>query len=148
MSQCPFCDIVAGKVPARKIYEDDNTLVIHDLYPITPGHILVLTKKHFPLLTDIEPSDWSEVTMPFFKTVYAMARKMKRGLGCDDVTFLLRGRRIPHLHMHLIPGNRDKQNLLDLTLQLTDYCQPRFKPQADDAGLDAVVEKIKSAPVK
>lgn len=148
MPDCPFCDIVAGKSPARKVHEDAATLAILDLYPVVPGHTLVLTKEHIPLLTDVEPGRWAELTMPFFKTVYALARKLKKGTGCGHVTMLLRGKRVPHIHMHLIPSWPDRKHILDLGLQIQDYCQPRFKPQATDAELDAIAEKIRTAPVK
>jgi len=148
MSSCPFCDIVAGKAPAKKIHEDDNTLAFLDLYPVSPGHTLVIPKKHIPVLTDVEPADWQAVTMPFFKAVYAIARKMKKGLGCSHVTLLLRGQRVPHIHMHLIPSYEKERNLLDLMLRVQDYCQPRLKPALNDGQLAELAEKIKSAPVK
>jgi histidine triad (HIT) family protein len=148
MSQCPFCDIIAGKAPARKVHEDPTSLAILDLYPVVPGHTLVIPRRHIPLLTDVDPAQWAEVVQPFFKTVYALARKMKQGLGCSHVTLLLRGQRVPHIHMHLIPSWPDRKHLLDLALQLQDYCQPRFRPAASDAELDAIAGKIKAAPVK
>ena len=148
MKDCPFCQIVAGKAPARKIHEDENTLTLLDVYPVSPGHTLVIPKRHVPLLTDVEPSEFAEVAAPFFKTVYAIARKMKKGLGCSHVSLLLRGKRVPHIHMHLIPGYDDRQSLFDLTLRLTDFCQPRLKPELGDKELDALAERIKSAGVK
>lgn len=148
MPDCPFCDIIAGKAPARRVHEDATTVAILDLYPVVPGHTLVLTHRHIPLLTDADPSLWAETVMPFFKTVYAVSRKMKKALGCSHVTLLLRGQRVPHVHMHLVPSWPDRKHLLDLNLQLQDYCQPRLKPQAADAELDALAERIQAAPVK
>ncbi|UCG42295.1 MAG: HIT family protein [candidate division WOR-3 bacterium] len=148
MKDCPFCRIVAGEAPARRIHEDETTLALLDIHPVSPGHTLVVTKRHIPLLTDVEPSSFAETAAPFFKTVYAIARKMKKALGCSHVSLLLRGKRVPHIHMHLIPGYDDKQSLFDLTLKLTDYCQPRLKPELGDKELDSIAERIKSAPVQ
>jgi histidine triad (HIT) family protein len=148
MANCVFCDIVAGKAPARKIYEDDNTLTFLDAYPISRGHTLVIPKRHVPLLTDLEPADWQAVSVPFFKTVYAMARKLKAGLGCSHVSLILRGMRVPHIHMHLVPSYPDERNLLDLLLKVQDHCQPRLKPAFSDQELEDIAARIKSAPVQ
>ncbi len=148
MKDCPFCSIIEGKTPARRIHEDEITLAFLDRYPISRGHALVITRKHIPLMTDIEPDDFGAIAAPFLKTVYAVSRKMKRALGCRYVTLLLRGVRVPHVHMHLIPSYESDPGLLDLTLQLQDFCQPRLKPRFTDKELDALAEKIKQAPVK
>ena len=147
MPDCPFCNIIAGKAPARKVYEDSATFALLDLYPVVPGHTLVLTKQHIPLLTDVEPDQWAEVAQPFFRATHLVALKLKQALDCDCVTLLLRGKRVPHIHMHLVPSWPDRKHLLDLNLQIQDYCQPRLKAQATDAELDAIAEKIRTAPV-
>jgi len=142
---CPFCQIVAGKAPARKVYEDEHTLAFLDLYPISRGHCLVIPKKHVVWFTDIEPQDG--VAGPFLKTVYAVARKMKKALGCRYVTMLLRGTRVPHVHMLLIPSYEDKPNLLDKSLEFHHYCQVRLKPELTDKDLDEAAAAIRNAPV-
>ncbi len=145
MKECPFCQIVAGKAPARKVYEDEHTTAFLDLYPISRGHCLVITKKHIPWFTDIEPG--SGLGGPFLKTVYGVARKIKNALNCKYVTLLMRGTRVPHLHMLLIPSIEGEENLLDKTLGYHHFCQTRLKPQFTEAELDAVAEKIRNAPV-
>ena len=44
---CLFCDIVAGKIPSNKVYENDYVLCFNDINPVTPVHVLVVPKKHF-----------------------------------------------------------------------------------------------------
>ena len=57
---CIFCDIVAGKIPCYKVYEDERTLAFMDINPVTPGHVLVIPKTHVR-----EPaSKWCPVTWP------------------------------------------------------------------------------------
>ena len=138
---------MAGKAPARVVHDDTHVRAILDVNPISPGHTLVLTKQHIPLFTDMEPAQWANQAGPLFKTAYAIARKMKNGLGCDHVSMLVRGMRVPHIHIHLIPSYKGQQNLLDVTLMQVDFVQPRLKPELDDAALDDIAEKIKKAKV-
>jgi len=53
MSDCVFCDIVAGKAAASIVYQDDIVLAIMDIRPINPGHIVVMPKKHMAYLADM-----------------------------------------------------------------------------------------------
>ncbi|MEO0082282.1 MAG: HIT domain-containing protein [candidate division WOR-3 bacterium] len=145
MSECIFCQIVAGKAPARKVYEDEHTLAFLDLYPISRGHCLVIPKKHVVWFTDIEPQDG--IAGPFLKTVYLVARKIKHAFNCKYVTLLLRGTRVPHLHMLLVPSIEGEENILDKTLEFHHFCQARLKPQFSDRELDEVARKIANARV-
>jgi len=145
VADCPFCQIVAGKAPARKVYEDEHTLAFLDLCPISRGHCLVIPKKHVQWFTDIEPQDG--VAGPFLKSVYLVARKVKKAFKCRHVTMLLRGTRVPHLHMLLVPSVEGEENILDKTLEFHHFCQARLKPQFSEAELDRIAEQIRSAPV-
>uniref|UniRef100_A0A7V3PUZ0 HIT family protein n=1 Tax=candidate division WOR-3 bacterium TaxID=2052148 RepID=A0A7V3PUZ0_UNCW3 len=143
MTECPFCQIVAGEAPARRVYEDEHTLAFLDLYPISRGHTLVIPKKHIQWFTDIEPQD--NLAGPFLRTCYLVARKIKHALDCEHITMLIRGTRVPHVHMLLVPTIKGEDNLLDRTLNLHHYCQVRLQPQFTPAELDAIAEKIKNA---
>ncbi len=145
MATCPFCEIVAGRAPARKVYEDEQTLAFLDLHPISRGHTLVIPKKHIQWFTDIEPQDG--IAGPFLKTCYIVARKIKHAFNCEYVTMLIRGTRVPHLHMLLIPTIKGEENLLDRTLALHHFAQVRMKEPFTAAELDEIAEKIKSASV-
>ncbi len=145
MSSCIFCDIVAGKAPARRVYEDKHTLAFLDLYPISRGHCLVIPKKHVQWFTDIEPQDG--VAGPFLKSVYLVARKVKKAFKCRHVTLLLRGTRVPHVHMLIVPSVEGEDNILDKALDFHHYCQARLKPVLSDKELDDAAERIRNAPV-
>ncbi|MEO0080068.1 MAG: HIT family protein [candidate division WOR-3 bacterium] len=145
MNECPFCQIVAGRAPARKVYEDQETLAFLDINPIAKGHSLVIPKRHIEWFTDIEPQ--SNIAGPFLRAVYIVSRKISRAFDCEYVTLLLRGTRVPHLHMLLVPTLKGERNLLDYTLDLHHYCQARLRPQFTDSELDAIAEKIRQAPV-
>jgi histidine triad (HIT) family protein len=145
MPECIFCQIVAGRAPARKVYEDEHTLAFLDLYPISRGHTLVIPKKHVEWFTDIEPGDG--IAGPFLKSCYVVARKLKHGFDCEYVTMLIRGTRVPHLHMLLIPSIKDEENLLDKTLAMHHFAQARMKPPFSEPELDTIAEQVRNAEV-
>lgn len=145
MPDCPFCNIVAGKAPARKVFEDEHTMAILDLHPISRGHCLVIPKRHIVWFTDIEPQD--NIAGPFLRTCYLVARKIKHAFDCEYVTMLIRGTRVPHLHMLLVPTIRGEENLLDKTLALHHFAQVRMREPFSTAELDEIAEKIRRAAV-
>ena len=57
MSDCLFCRIVAGEIPARKVYEDEHTFAFEDINPQAPTHVLIVPKKHIRGLKESEAED-------------------------------------------------------------------------------------------
>lgn len=57
MSDCLFCKIIAGEIPADKVYEDDEVLAFRDIAPQAPTHILIVPKKHYSDLSEIDQQD-------------------------------------------------------------------------------------------
>src|SRR5205814_977670 len=53
---CIFCKIVAGQIPSRKAYEDDELLAFHDIHPWAPVHLLIVPKLHLASLADVQPA--------------------------------------------------------------------------------------------
>jgi histidine triad (HIT) family protein len=143
MAVCPFCQIVTGTAKARKVYEDEHTVAFLDLHPISRGHCLVIPKKHVVWFTDMEPNDG--VAGPFLRACYVVARKVKHAFDCDYVTMLIRGTRVPHLHMLVIPTVKGEENILDKTLACHHWCQVRLKPQFTEEELDLIAEKVLDA---
>lgn len=100
---CVFCDIVHGRAPAHKVYEDGTTLCILDIHPYARGHCLVVPKRHVRWWHDMSEDESAAV----FRTARLCARRMVKALGCDFVFLYARGRRIPHTHIFLIPTYPD-----------------------------------------
>jgi histidine triad (HIT) family protein len=98
-SPCIFCQIVAGKAEACRIYEDEFSLGILDINPFTRGHCLVLSKRHVPWWHDLN----EEETKSLFSVSRIIAQKLKKALQPDFVCMYARGRRIPHTHIFLVP---------------------------------------------
>lgn len=100
---CIFCDIVAGKAEAYKVFEDENSLCILDINPYTKGHCLVISKRHVPWWHDLEEDE----VLSLFRVARTVARKMMASLSPEFVCMYARGRRIPHTHIFLIPTAKD-----------------------------------------
>ncbi len=100
---CIFCKIIAGEATAYKVYENEFTLVILDINPISAGHVIIMPKNHFEKLSDMDEINGLEL----FKTVLIM-EKMIASLGCACTNLLQNngkaaGQEIPHVHVHIIP---------------------------------------------
>jgi|WetSurMetagenome_2_1015567.scaffolds.fasta_scaffold728047_2 histidine triad (HIT) family protein len=100
---CVFCKIIAGEIPAVKIFEDDKCLVFLDIKPVSSGHILIIPKEHYPSMTDT-PDDL--VAYLYIKAKELMP-KIKAAIGVDYVSISVVGTEIPHFHIHLIPRRFD-----------------------------------------
>src|SRR3990167_3381355 len=61
--QCIFCQIIAGKVQSKKIYEDDKVIALLGINPANPGHILLLTKEHYSIMPQIPDDEVAYVFM-------------------------------------------------------------------------------------
>lgn len=109
---CIFCDIVAGKSPASVIYDDSDVMALLDINPVQRGHSLVIPKKHYVDIWDIDP----EVLQKVVLVTGRVARRMKDVWGTEGVnTFSASGKPagqdVYHFHMHVIPlgkGERTK----------------------------------------
>ncbi|MDD5223338.1 MAG: HIT family protein [bacterium] len=97
--KCAFCDIVAGKARAHRVHEGKHSLAILDIFPFAQGHCLVISKRHVVWWHDLS----EEETMDLFRTARTVARKISKTLKPDFVCMYARGRRIPHVHIFLIP---------------------------------------------
>jgi len=100
---CLFCQIVAGTIPARKLYEDDQVIAFHDIGPQAPVHFLVIPKKHIATLNDLEEGD-KQLAGHILYTAQRLAREQ----GCEAgfrITMNcnpLGGQTVYHIHMHVL----------------------------------------------
>lgn len=101
-ASCVFCEIVAGRAPAHRIYEDERTLVFLDLFPITRGHLLVIPKRHVDRLTELREDEYGDL----FRTLATACRRIERLTKDYNVAVnqgRLAGQIVFHLHFHIIP---------------------------------------------
>ena len=108
MSDCIFCKIVAGQIPAAKVYEDATKLAFMDIGPIQPGHVLLITKKHYVLLTDVpdeEAADLGRCLPRLGRAVVAAAKA--DGFNVHQTNGRCSGQAVFHVHFHVIPRKDD-----------------------------------------
>lgn len=101
---CIFCKIANGEIPSKTLYEDDMFRVILDINPAARGHALILTKKHFANIYELDNETAAEVLV----LAKRMATVMTEALECEGFNILqnngeVAGQTVFHFHMHLIP---------------------------------------------
>jgi histidine triad (HIT) family protein len=104
---CVFCKIAAGQIPARKVLEDEELIVFHDIHPWAPVHVLVIPKQHIASLADVGP----EHDALLGRMLGLVPRLMKQlGVVNGFRTLINTGKdglqEVPHLHMHVMGGPR------------------------------------------
>lgn len=101
---CIFCEIVAGRAPAARIYEDDAVLVFLDLFPAAAGHTLVIPKLHYENLFEAEEPSLLAVTRAARRGAHALRNAMAPdGLTVVQLNGAAAGQTVFHYHVHLIP---------------------------------------------
>jgi len=101
---CIFCKIVRGEAPAHRVAEDEHTLTFLDIFPVTDGHTLVITKDHHATLFDA-PADALEAVAATAKRVaHALREELSpEGLMVFQLNGAAAGQTVFHYHMHLLP---------------------------------------------
>jgi len=105
MSDCPFCRIAAGEIPARKLFEDDDVVAFHDLNPQAPVHVLVIPRRHVVSLDAAEDGD-----APLLGRLLAGARRAAREAGVASGYRVVTncgapaGQSVFHIHLHVLGG--------------------------------------------
>ena len=131
---CIVCDILDGKREAHIVYEDEHHIAFLDKYPIDDGHTLVIPKKHYERITDMDSNDVGKI----FSLVPKIAKAVLSGAGADAFSLAQNNGKaakqiIPHVHIHIIPRYNDKGTVWTKRQIPTDNV------------LSELAEKIKSA---
>ena len=106
---CIFCDILDGKREAHIVYEDEHHIAFLDKYPIDDGHTLVIPKRHYERITDMDSNDVGTI----FSLVPKIAKAVLSGAGADAFSLAQNNGKaakqiIPHVHIHIIPRYNKK----------------------------------------
>ncbi len=108
MTDCLFCRIIAGEAPASKIYEDEDILVIEDIRPVAPLHVLVIPRRHIATLNDLSPEDDQLIgkmmrrAAAIAKTKGVAERGYRTVFNCNRDAL----QSFFHLHLHVLGGRR------------------------------------------
>ena len=122
MTGCVFCNIVKGAEKAFKIFEDDVVLVILDKYPLTRGHSLVITKKHYDNFLMLDRETASHV-VEVARAVAKSSLETLNAVGVNILTNIGRGagQIIFHAHVHVIPRyENDNLRFVNKRLSISD----------------------------
>jgi len=104
---CIFCKIVAGQIPSRKVFEDEDVLVFHDIAPWAPVHFLIIPKLHITTMYDTR-----EEHAPLLGKMMALAPRLAREQGATNGFRIVVNtghdgmQEVQHVHMHVIGGPR------------------------------------------
>ena len=99
-----FSRIIAGDIPGCFVFQDPRWIGLLDLYPVSPGHLLVIPRQEAPRLAELDGPSLSAMG----PTLARAHRCLYQTLGCDAVAMILRdgpaaGQEVPHVHFHLVP---------------------------------------------
>lgn len=129
---CIFCDIIAGKIPSKKVYEDDDVLAILDISQTTKGHTLVIPKKHYNNFLQMPQNEFEHL----MGKVQLISNKIVNNLNAGGSNTLINtnevsGQTVMHTHVHIIPR-----------YDLSDSIDIKFKENSFD--LDNILKQINS----
>lgn len=107
-NNCIFCKIIGDEIPSTTLYEDENFRVIMDISPAAKGHAIMISKKHFANIFELDEATASKSMVLASK----IAKAMKDELKCDGINILQNngeaaGQTVFHFHIHLIPRFKD-----------------------------------------
>jgi len=130
---CIFCRIVAGEIPAHKVYEDERTLAFLDIQPSSRGHTLVIPKQHASDLFDITPESLASTTASSQTVARILRTKLRPdGMNVFQNNGAAAGQAVFHYHVHLVPrwegsraslqqrGETDHARLAELAAELRE----------------------------
>jgi histidine triad (HIT) family protein len=128
--QCIFCQIISGKIPSKKIYEDEVCIAILDINPATKGHILLLPKEHYAIMPQVP----DEVIGHLFKVSKKLSQSLLKGMRATGTNVfiangLAAGQKAQHFMLHVIP-RKEGDGIIEVEEKLIDK---------------EMIEKIKSA---
>jgi histidine triad (HIT) family protein len=134
---CVFCAIIAGTVPAYKVFESDTAVAFLDHRPLMPGHVLLVPRTHYPVLADLPPEEVGPLFLAAQRLASAVEKAMKAEGSFVAVNIKI-SQSVPHLHVHVVP-RRKGDGLFGKTFQWTRH------PYRSTAEIAEVQQAIKAA---
>jgi len=101
MKKCIFCEIIEKKLPAYKIFENNEYIVILDINPINKGHSLIIPKIHEDYIFNLNEKKY----LNLWKAAKKIAKILKKATKAKRIGIAVEGFTVPHIHIHLVPVN-------------------------------------------
>ena len=114
-----FSRIIAGEIPSFKIAENDRFYAFLDVFPLVPGHTLVVPKKEVDKLFDLDQNDLSAI----LQFAQPIAKAIEKAFPCQRCGVSVIGLEVPHAHVHLVPIE---------TADDLNFTRPKLKPSQDE----------------
>ena len=108
MSDCLFCDIIAGRIPSQKVLETEHAYAFRDINPAAPTHVLVIPREHIVDVSDVRP-EHAEIVAGLYAACRQVAEKEGIASGGYRVVANVgddAGQTVHHLHLHVVGGRR------------------------------------------
>ena len=106
MTDCLFCRIAAGEIPATLVHQDERTIAFSDINPQAPLHLLIVPRRHIATLNDLTPAD-DDLVGSMFRTAASLAKQhgyAERGYRTVFNCNREGGQSVFHIHLHLLAG--------------------------------------------
>lgn len=108
MTDCLFCKIAQGEIPATKVYEDEEVIAFRDLNPQAPTHLLIIPRRHIATLNDLQDGD-----APLVGKMFMVAKQLAHAEGFSEQGYRTvfncnraGGQEVFHIHLHLLGGRQ------------------------------------------
>lgn len=123
---CLFCKIISGDIPSNTIYEDEIVKVFLDINPTSNGHCLIVPKKHYTNIEDIDLETLKYIN-EVAKKIY---KKLKEKLNCEGLTLVQNnglGQEVKHYHLHLVPRYTNDEIMMNPNKELLESIEDVMK---------------------
>jgi len=107
MENCIFCKIVKKEIPAYIVYEDTDFLAFLDIHPQSPGHTLIIPKKHYRWVWDVPNAG------AYFEVVKKIALAQQKAFGQEMILSKIVGEDVPHAHIWIFPSDKTRGDKMD-----------------------------------
>jgi histidine triad (HIT) family protein len=144
---CIFCHIISGKVQSKKVYEDEETIGILDINPANPGHVLLLPKKHYAIMPQMNDFEIGHLFMVTKSLSGALLKALKAdGTNIFVANGAIAGQKAPHFMAHVIPRKEGDKLALNIPehkisiaelLNIRDMLLPKIKIHLGLSDADA-----------
>ncbi|WP_068270246.1 HIT family protein [Aldersonia kunmingensis] len=128
-----FSMIIAGDIPGRFVWSDDEVVAFLTIAPVTQGHTLIVPRKEIDQWQDLEPAEFAKLT----DVAQTIGRAVRKAFDAPRAGLLIAGLEVPHLHLHVFPA-----------YELGDFNISGADPNPSAESLDEAQDKIKAALVE
>jgi histidine triad (HIT) family protein len=141
---CIFCKIIAGKIPAKVIMQNEKAIALLDAFPLAAGHSLVLPKSHHAKVQQMRKQD----AMAVFEIVWKLVAAVETGSEVNASTIAIHngieaGQEVPHVHVHIVPRKRgDGAGAIHSMFKV----KPKLSSQEMDSLCERIASNLSSSP--